>query len=88
MNRKYFYYVGIITESSDLRFITSVDNASNALGYNEPMPPLVMKKSVAESLADRLLMNCVAAVVVKSAFEITGHPGVKSGVNAEKGGDS
>lgn len=88
MSRKSYYYVGIITDSSDLRFITSVDNASKTWRYDVALPPLCMSKSVAESLADALLMNFVAAVVVKSAFEITGHPGVKSGVNAEKGGDS
>lgn len=78
MSRKNYYYVGIITDSSDLRFITSVDNASKTWRYDVAIPPLGMSKSVAESLAEALLMNFVPAVVVKSALLLTGHPGSKT----------
>ena len=61
-----------------------MDHAAKTWAYDVQEAPLSMAKSVADSLADALLLNSVAAVVVKSAFQLTGHPGVK--MDAEEGG--
>ena len=83
MNRKYFYYVGVYTDNSELRYVTRTDNASKPWVYDVTEAPLAFSKSDAERLVETLTLNFVRAVLIKSPMEITSHPGVTTD-SAEK----
>lgn len=72
---KYLYYVGVFTATNQLRFVTNVDNASKTWVYDTKNAPKNFPKSVAEELVEAMCMNFTPAVLVKSPFPITGHPG-------------
>ena len=75
--KKEYCYVGIITDSGELRFLTSIDTQNKTWKYDTSEDPLVLHPSIARSLTEALFLNMVNAVTVRSLIPIKEHPGVR-----------
>ena len=70
--QKYFYYVGV-KNNHGMTLVTSVNNSDRTCVWDADKKPLPMAKSVAESIAEGLLLNFNTAVVIQSRVELEGH---------------
>ncbi len=72
MKRKYFYYVGV-QNNHGVSFVTKIDNRNRQCFWDTEQKPLPLPLSVANDIAEGLVMNFHTAVVIKSFFEFENH---------------